>query len=95
VKSNQKLINYEKDERELTDKLLSHIPSVESVEYTKGRIAYDAIITLKNNKKILTEVKVRNCFIETYPNYVLQVDKLVSLLKYKIKNGYEMILFLK
>jgi len=91
---NEKLKEFEINERFLTSRLLSHIPTVASVEYTKGRIAYDAIVKLTNQKTVLVEVKVRNCFESTYPDYILQVDKLVNLLKYKKQNGYDFIYYI-
>jgi hypothetical protein len=88
------LSDYEFNERFYTDKLISHLPNIESVEYTSGRIAYDAIITLKNQKKILTEVKVRDCYISTYSDYIIQVDKVINLIKYKVKGNYEFVYYI-
>lgn len=82
---------YESNERNLTTQLFnqSALP-INKVSYTTGRIAYDAIATLNNNQTILIEIKVRNCYIDTYPNLFLQKDKLMSLIKYRdrFNNNY-------
>lgn len=88
------LSNCEQKERYLSNRLFSHIPSIERVEYTSGRITYDAIVFLNNNKKVITEVKVRDCFIKTYPNYILQEDKLINLIKHKVKNNCDFIYYI-
>jgi len=90
----QNLINYEKNERYLADKLFQHIPTIENVEYTSGHICYDAIITLKNQTKIISEFKVRSFEANKYPDYILQVDKLVNLTKRKKQNNYDMIYYI-
>lgn len=90
----QNLINYEKNERYLADKLFQHISSIEKVEYTSGHICYDAIITLKDQTKIISEFKVRNFEANKYPDYILQVDKLINLSKRKKQNNYDMIYYI-
>ena len=80
----ESLNNYEINERKLADELFKLIPTIESVEYTQGRICYDCLIKMKNQKTVLGEIKVRNIEINKYPDYILEVSKLISLInKYK------------
>jgi hypothetical protein len=88
------LIDYEKTERYLAKKLLDKIKNVEDYWFTKGRVCYDIEILLKNEKMILGEVKVRNFKIDAYPDYILQVDKLISLINTAIKKKSDLIYYI-
>lgn len=78
---NKILADYERNERILLNKLLSNFDTVEDYYFTNGKVCYDGEIIMKDGRKILAEVKVRNFEINTYPDYILQVDKLISLCK--------------
>ena len=90
----EKLEKFEKNERLLATRLFDHIPTIKSYEFTSGKIAYDTSIELQNGMKILGEIKVRNFDVDAYPTYILQVDKLVSLIKRAKTNGYDLIYYL-
>ena len=91
---NPKLKSYEEDERYLLEILLSHFKTIENYNFTSGRICYDAEIFLKNKKTILSEVKVRKFKIDTYPDYILQVDKLISLINKAKTKGNDLIYYI-
>lgn len=87
------LKEYEVTERQLMEKLFSKIPSIVSYEFTSGRICYDAIIKTDKEQTILMETKVRNIEIDAYENYILEVQKLISLINKKKLNNYDKIYY--
>lgn len=88
------LKNYEKTERYLAERLFSHIPTINTYMFTEGKICYDTIITLNNGSRILGEIKVRSCEANQFPDYILQVDKLINLIKRAKLNGFELIYYI-
>jgi hypothetical protein len=90
---NPKLAKYEKDERYLASKLFNQFKGIKSYTFTKGRICYDTTIILQNDDSILGEMKVRSFKIDKYDDYILEVVKLVSLIK-KAKAGGHMIYYI-
>lgn len=90
----QNLINYEKNERVLTTQLLNRIPTVKDYSFTSGHICYDCLINLKDGRTIIGEVKVRNFELGKYPDYILQVDKVVNLNKQAVTNHYDLIYYI-
>lgn len=81
------------NERLLMEKLFSKIPSIESWQFTQGRICYDAIVKTNKNETILVETKVRAIERDKYEDYILEVQKLIGLLKRKKDNGYDKIYY--
>lgn len=77
---NANLNQYEKTEKFLGTKLFDLIPTIKTVVWTEGKVCYDTLITLQNDKTILGEIKVRNIKIDDYNDYILEVSKLVSLI---------------
>lgn len=68
------------NERYLTDKLFRGIGTIKTYSFTTGNICYDGTCTTTNDVTILFEVKVRSFKADKYPDYILQVDKLISLI---------------
>lgn len=90
----QSLNDYEKEERFLSSLLFSGKDYIESISFTEGRVCYDLLITLKNTKQLIGEVKVRSFAINKYNEYILEKQKVNSLFKeYKLHN-YEKILYI-
>lgn len=77
----EKLKKYEARERELTDTLFRTIGTIKSYTFTQGRICYDGHFTTVNDTNVLFEVKVRDFEVNKYPDFILQTDKLLNLIK--------------
>jgi hypothetical protein len=75
-------------------KLFSIIPSITNYTFTEGRICYDAIVNTDKNETILVETKVRNIEIDKYDEYILELQKLISLINRKKKNNYNKIYYI-
>lgn len=90
---NEQLKIYEENERYLCYKLFQHIPTIRDYYFTNGKIAFDTIITLENETKILGEVKVRQFEANKYPDYILEVSKLISLIKRHKEKGTDLIYY--
>ena len=89
----QTLKIYEQNERILADKLFQLFDTIQDYYFTQGKICYDTVITLKNGTTILGEMKVRNFKADKYPDYILQVDKLLALIN-KAKNKGHLIYYI-
>jgi hypothetical protein len=81
-------------ERHLAEELFKLIPTIKEYTFTEGRVCYDTIITLNNDKKILGEIKVRSFQINKYPDYILEGSKLISLINRKKKDGFDLIYYI-
>ena len=90
---NQKLAEYEYNERLLTGKLLKRYDNIDKFKFTSGRICFDTEIHFRNGVKALMETKVRTFEIDRYEDYILQVDKLKSLIKKAQKKGSNAIFY--
>lgn len=88
------LANYESNERTLLDKLLSQYETIEDYWFTKGKICYDTIIVMKTGLKNIGECKVRNFKRNKYPDYILEKQKLISLINRCVKEKYHKILYI-
>lgn len=75
------LVKFERNERYLGEQLFKRLPTIKEYEFTTGRVCYDSLVTTKDNKKIIVEIKVRRFKREKYNTYILQVDKLQNLIK--------------
>lgn len=91
---NQKLIAFEKNERTLAARLFSHIPTIKGYTFSEGKLCWDAIITLDDDRKVLSEFKVRNFEADKYPDYILEVAKLVNLINKTKENGYDLLYYI-
>ena len=90
----ENLAAFENTERFLAFKLLNTFDTVQQIDFTSGKICYDVEINLKNNKKALGECKVRNFQADKYPDYILEVMKLTSLIKKAQKTNSEFIYYI-
>ena len=90
----QNLIKYEKNERYLATQLFKSIKTVKSYSFTQGRICYDFIVNTTDDKSIIGEIKVRSFDISKYPDYILQVDKLLGLIKRAKANKFDKIYYI-
>lgn len=89
----QTLKNYEKNERYLATRLFAHFNTIKEYSFTEGHICYDFLIKLIDDKTIIGEIKVRNFKTDKYPDYILQVDKLIGLIKRATRNNYDKIYY--
>jgi hypothetical protein len=62
--------------------------------FTENNECYDTLITLENGTKIIGEIKVRNFATTAYPDYILEVDKLVNIIKRKQTIDYDLIYYI-
>jgi hypothetical protein len=91
---NENLKNYESNERYLAKKLFQFMSNIKQYTFTEGHICYDTIITTQDDKQILGEIKVRSCEIDEYPDYILEVNKVINLIKKKKLNNYDSIYYI-
>jgi len=92
--SNQSLLTYTDNEKYLTSALFNHFETIENYEFTTGNVCYDVIVNLKNGTKIMGEIKVRDFELDKYPDYILQVDKLINLGKRAKELGFHKIYYI-
>ena len=90
----QTLNAYESKERFLAQKLFNCIPTIREYQFSTGHVAYDTIISLKDNTTILGEIKVRQFDVNNYSTYILQVDKLISLCNRAKKSNFDRIYYI-
>lgn len=90
---NANLKMYEANERLLADKLLKDVDSIEDYFFTSGKVCNDIEIVMKDSRKIIGEVKVRNFKSDKYPDYILEVGKLISLCKKAKAKGSKEIMY--
>jgi hypothetical protein len=88
------LLSYKTKERKYAEELFKIMPDIKSYTFTEGKICYDTEIILNNDVKILGEIKIRQFDIHKYDSYILEVAKLISLIKKYKKMGSDRIYYI-
>lgn len=81
-------------ERLLGTHLFKNIPTIKSYYFSTGHTCFDGVITTIKETNILFEIKVRQFDINKYDTYILEVDKLLNLIKKAKKNSFKIIYYI-
>lgn len=81
-------------ERLLTNKLLKNFNTIKDFYFTEGNVCFDCLVNMISGIKIIGEVKVRSFEINKYDDYIIEVAKLIRLMKKREQNEYDKICYI-